>query len=118
MYRGGKSVNGHYVSLFFKSNAEPRHRFGFTASRKFSTRAVDRNRAKRIMRAAIRLTVADFARVQMSHDFVLNARRAMLNAKSFEIANELVMLLQRVYSMQKPRSVIDESVPKKPKNEC
>lgn len=55
----GKSENGKYIAIYFFPNRLNIVRYGFAIGKK-AGKAVDRNRIKRIMREAVRLTDTDF----------------------------------------------------------
>ena len=55
----GKSVNGKYIAIYFFPNKLNLLRFGFAVGKK-AGKAVERNRIKRIIREAARLSATDF----------------------------------------------------------
>ena len=74
-------------------NDEPR--IGFTVTKKEGC-AVERNRIRRRLREAMRLSGALHARD--SHDYVVVGRRAALDASFATIVNELVTAFGRVHA--------------------
>lgn len=72
-------------------NDLPYSRFGFTASRHVG-KAVARNRARRLMREAIRLNLQ---RIEAGWDVVFIARSAIAGMGLQEVAPACVTLLQR-----------------------
>jgi ribonuclease P protein component len=70
-------------------------RFGFTVSRKVGG-AVERNRIKRRLRAAVRDVVREHARPDF--DYVLIARRTALDAAYGALVADLVRALGRVHA--------------------
>ena len=69
-YKRGKSVVTPCLALYFVKNRLPYNRFGITTSKKIGG-AVQRNRSKRIMRAAIVLLNPNLV---TGYDFILVAR--------------------------------------------
>jgi ribonuclease P protein component len=70
-------------------------RFGFTVSKKVGS-AVERNRIKRRLKAAVRDVVRDHARGDF--DYVLIARRAALDAGFAALVSDLIKSLGRVHA--------------------
>lgn len=69
-------------------------RFGFTVSKKVGN-AVERNRVRRRLREIVRL--AEPARLQTGHDYVLIGRRAALTVPFARIAQDFEGALRRVH---------------------
>ena len=75
VYEQGQRVHGQFMIVFRVSSApSPDTRFGVSASRKFG-KAVDRNRAKRVVREIFRLN-----KPPGGMDIVIVPRRQMLKA--------------------------------------
>jgi ribonuclease P protein component len=79
-----------------EDRARPKHepRFGFTITRQVG-KAVERNRIRRRLKAAVRETAPGHARGKF--DYVLIARRPALTAAFAALVSELVRALARVH---------------------
>lgn len=89
--RTGRSHAHPFLVLIAAPNGLEHSRFGFTAGRSIGG-AVQRNRAKRRMRAALQ---EYFAKVQPGWDAILVARPAILGAPWQKITRSLGQLLRR-----------------------
>ena len=105
VYKVGRRYDGRFMSVFIAPNDLGFDRFGITASRKVSRRAVDRNRMKRLLRESIRSVVSSQSIGQMSgRDWVLNARRSLLAVKTPEVRRELERLTTKAIREQQPEA--------------
>jgi ribonuclease P protein component len=84
------------VTLFVLANELGQHRLGITASRKMARRAVQRNRAKRLIREAFRLSVSELETLGARYDWVFNARRSLLEVKVDAVIEEFRVLINRL----------------------
>lgn len=83
------------MTVFLLPNGLPHHRFGITASRKAIGNAVERNRSKRLLREAIRLSSTALEGLQGKYDWVLNARRSLLYVRAAAPLEEFEKIIAR-----------------------
>ena len=75
IYKRGKSKGDQYVVLFYRKNGLSYSRTAFLASKKVGN-AVKRNRARRLMKEAYRLTNI---KLKDGYDYVIIARKTIVN---------------------------------------
>lgn len=96
VYKNGKRFDGRFMSAFVLPNNLPVHRLGITASRKAVGNAVERNRAKRLLREAFRLSKIELTGLPTRFDFVINARRSLLTVKMQEPLADFQRILAQI----------------------
>jgi ribonuclease P protein component len=89
--RSGKSYAHPLVVLMVQKSVQPRVRVGVAAGRTIGT-AVPRNRAKRLLREAMRSLIPDIA---SGLDLILIARPGLVAASFEETRQALLSLLRR-----------------------
>jgi ribonuclease P protein component len=92
VYEAGKKVNGKYAVLFYHETGEPEAAplIGVVASKRVGG-AVERNRAKRLLREAVRDTANRFTRRDLW--VVLVARKSILECSSRDVSQDLQMVM-------------------------
>ena len=96
VYENGKRFDGRFVTVFVKPSETACQRLGITASKKISNKAHDRNRAKRLLREAFRLSRTQLDELDTKFDWVLNARRSLLRAKLEKPLEEFRQIITKV----------------------
>ena len=96
VYRNGKRYEGVFITAFVIENQELNHRLGVTASKKALGKAVQRNRAKRLLRETFRANETLLRELAKNYDWVLNARAAVLSQKLDAPRQELKGIIETV----------------------
>jgi len=101
VYRNGKRYDGRFISVFVISNEGLHHRLGVTASKKAIGNAVQRNRAKRLLRETFRFNSPSLGALTVKYDWVLNAKSTLLTVKLESPAEEFAGIVDRVNRSEK-----------------
>ena len=96
VYRNGKRYDGVFITVFVIENDVLNHRLGVTASKRALGKAVQRNRAKRLLREAFRSTESSLGALTKNYDWVLNAKPAVLDHKLNAPRNEFEGIIEKV----------------------
>jgi ribonuclease P protein component len=96
VYRNGKRYDGVFITVFVLENAVLRHRLGVTASKKALGKAVQRNRAKRLLRETFRSNEPSLSALTKNYDWVLNAKPAVLSQKLSAPREEFEGIIEKV----------------------
>ncbi|WP_456438112.1 ribonuclease P protein component [Desulfurobacterium sp.] len=91
VFESGKSLGGSTMALYFILKESGKPRAGFIASKRFSKRAVDRNRAKRLMREVFRLNKHRL----LPCDIVFIAKKGMNGASYREVEEDFLKLASK-----------------------
>ncbi len=97
-YHRGKSFVSPFVALYINKNRTGKIRIGITAGKKLGN-AVCRNRAKRLIYAAVR---ANEEIMVPGYDYVIVARTRILSVKSTDVARSLSKILCSAGICRKP----------------
>jgi ribonuclease P protein component len=96
VYRQGKRYDGALMTAFVLPNNLSHNRLGITASRKALGNAVQRNRAKRLVKETFRLRGSSLSCLQQRYDWVINAKRRLPSHKVTAAIEEFEQLVSRV----------------------
>jgi len=90
--KDGNSFKTKYLIVVWRENNLGYPRFAFIVSRKFSKKAVERNRVKRVIREALRL-YGDYLE-NLGYDIILIPKKEIFGKKMWELAEDIKMIGQ------------------------
>jgi ribonuclease P protein component len=96
VYRQGKRYDSSLMTAFVLPNTLSHDRLGITASRKAVGNAVQRNRARRLLKETFRLKKSSLAGLQEHYDWVINAKRRLPSLMVTATIEEFEKLVARV----------------------
>lgn len=100
VYRRGSRYDAPSLTAFVLPSEHSHHRLGVTASRKTIGNAVQRNRAKRILRETFRLSDEALAHLGRRYDWVLNAKGRLLQGSTGVAKDEFQKIIEIVASRE------------------
>jgi ribonuclease P protein component len=92
IYEQGRKVHTRYFTAFILPNSGDRPRLGVTATRKIGN-AVERNRARRLLREAFR---KNKWLVPRGVDIVINVKRSLVEAALSDLEDDFINLLEEL----------------------
>ena len=110
VYAEGKRFNSRLMTVFLLPLNSESHRLGITASKKGIGKAFERNRAKRLLRESFRLSSAELSGLKGKYEWVLNARRGLLQVKLSESLQDFRQIVEAVKNSESEMNKGEHSV--------
>ncbi|MDQ3179141.1 MAG: ribonuclease P protein component [Acidobacteriota bacterium] len=110
VYAEGKRFEGRLMTVFILPSQSEFQRLGITASKKAIGNAVQRNRTKRLLREAFRLSKAELNELETKFDWVLNARRNLLSVKLEQPLAEFRQMVEKVKKFELKNKIGEKGV--------
>ena len=104
VYQRGKRYDGVLMTAFVLPNDLSHNRFGITTSRKALGNAIQRNRARRLLRETFRLRKDLLSDLHEKYDWVVNAKRKLPTLKVNATFAEFEKLVSRVAKEESPKN--------------
>ena len=92
VYRKGRRLSSAYLSVFVLPTKAEFSRFGFVVGKKQAAKIVDRNRVKRVLRAASRA----YAKAIPSVEIIIQAKSGIARQKPHRIREEFRFLMEKL----------------------
>ena len=96
VYAEGQRFDGRLLAAFLRRNDLGEHRLGVTATSKAIGKSNQRNRAKRLLRELFRRSSGELSPLKKNYDWVLNAKRALLDANEELRFREFRRIIEQV----------------------
>ena len=96
VYAHGQRCDTLSMAVFVCRNELAEHRLGVTASSKAIGGAVQRNRAKRLLREVFRLSGEKLERLDRKYDWVFNARPPLMQTSLLQRLREFGTIIDRL----------------------
>jgi len=110
VYKKGKRIQGRFMTAFIMPSETSFQRIGITASIKAIGNAVKRNRSRRLLREAFRLSKLELSELERNYDWVLNARKRLLEVKLEKPLEEFREIILKVKDLEQNINKGEENV--------